>query len=407
VIVGGSGPGTLGLLRSLSRADIPVILVDEDVFAPAMHSRHGYKVAVGQLSGVTLVKTLQALAGGLGGRAVLFLNSDDAVLTVSQHRAQLANYYRFLLPTHDCVTSLINKTSFRQLAEANGFPVPRSVTISRIVDLSRLVELKYPCILKPTRATPDYVNSKFERAYKVASREQAEKICHRILAVVPALVVQEWIEGSDDNLYFCLQYRGADGSTVCSFTGRKLSIWPPDVGVTASCTAAHEARPILQPLTEAFFDTVSFVGMGGMEFKRDARTGQFLMIEPTVGRIDGQEEVATLHGINIPAAAYLHEVGSPVCRMEEDLAPLIWQDSISHWRSLRCHRRVLEPKPGMRIYEAYWRRDDPMPAFSHLWQELVWSVLRTMRRAPFLRTLVRSLRRTSRANRQIPTSQDS
>ncbi len=83
----------------------------------------------------------------------------------------------------------------------------------------------------------------------------------------------------------------------------------PDVGLTASCTAAPNARPILQSLREAFFERVSFAGMGGIEFKRDARTGQFLMIEPTVGRIDGQEEVATLHGANIPLAAYLYETG--------------------------------------------------------------------------------------------------
>ena len=43
--------------------------------------------------------------------------------------------------------------------------------------------------------------------------------------------------------------------------------------------------------------------MGGIEFKRDGRTGEFLMIEPTVGRIDAQEEVATLHDANIPLAA--------------------------------------------------------------------------------------------------------
>ena len=31
-----------------------------------------------------------------------------------------------------------------------------------------------------------------------------------------------------------------------------------------------------------------------MEYKRDAHTGEFFMIEPTVGRVDWQEEVAAL-----------------------------------------------------------------------------------------------------------------
>ena len=49
-----------------------------------------------------------------------------------------------------------------------------------------------------------------------------------------------------------------------------------------------------------------------MEYKRDVRTGRFVMIEPTVGRSDFQEEVATLNGVNIPNAAYCSAVGQPV-----------------------------------------------------------------------------------------------
>ena len=75
------------------------------------------------------------------------------------------------------------------------------------------------------------------------------------------VVVQEWIEGQDSDIFFCLQYRATGGATVCSFTGRKLCIWPPDVGTTASCTAAApEVRTILQPLTEAFFKRMSLSG---------------------------------------------------------------------------------------------------------------------------------------------------
>src|SRR5262249_43822312 len=152
-----------------------------------------------------------------------------------------------------------------QVAEAHGFPVPHSVTIRDVADLKRVAELRFPCIVKPTRATPNYVASRFAKAYKVASFAQAEGICRRLLAVVPDLVAQEWVEGADSDLYFCLQYRAADGTTVCSFTGRKLSIWPPDIGGTASCTAAPDARPVLERLTESFFQRVSFVGMGGLE----------------------------------------------------------------------------------------------------------------------------------------------
>jgi D-aspartate ligase len=366
VVVGGRGAGTLGVVRSLSQADIPVILLDESALAPGMHTRYGHKVAISRASGVPLVKDLLALAASITGPAVLFLNSDDAALTVSKYRTELEKHYRFRLPSHDCLTSLIHKTRFQQMAEAHGFPVPRAVIIGHIGDLGRLTELRFPCIVKPLRATPDYVRGRYARAYKAASHEQTEKVCRRMLAVVPELVVQEWIDGPDSDLYFCLQYRAADGATVCSFTGRKLSIWPPDVGVTASCTTAPEVRPLLQPLTETFFERVSFVGMGGIEFKRDCRTGQFLMIEPTVGRVDAQEEVATIHGVNIPLAAYFYEIGAELPLAEYDLSPVIWRDFFSHWRSIYSSRSWPPANHNTKVYDAYWRVDDPMPAFFHV-----------------------------------------
>jgi D-aspartate ligase len=366
VVVGGNGPGTLGIVRSLARADVPIILLDENALMPAIHSRYGRKFVIGRSSGMPLVNDLLSLAGEIGGPAVLFLTTDDAALTVSEYRARLENSYRFRLPNHDRLSRLMHKTSFQGLAEAHGFPVPRAVRIECVADLSKLSLLRFPAVIKPSIKTADYLKGRFPRAYKVGSLAQLEALCRLVLPTVPGLVVQEWIEGADSDLYFCLQYRGDDGKTVASFTGRKLSVWPPDVGTTASCTAAPEMQHILQPMTEAFFDQVSFIGMGGIEFKRDARTGEFVMIEPTVGRIDGQQEVATIHGTNIPLAAYLYETGLELPRVEQQAHPVIWRDYWADWRSARGNPPHPGVKPKTTVYDVYWRRDDPLPAFFHI-----------------------------------------
>jgi D-aspartate ligase len=377
VVVGAAGACGVGLVRSLSRADIPVILVDDDPSAPAMHSRFARKVVISRLSGPSLVRDLLALGTRIAGPAVLFLTSDEATLTVSEYRTELATSYLFRLPSHKRLISLMHKTSFQQLAEAHGFPIPRSARIESTVDLSKLVDLRFPAVVKPAIKTADYVSGQFERGYKVSLPEEAEAVCRRILPIVPDIVVQEWIEGADSDLYFSLLYRAAAGATLCSFTGRKLSIWPPDVGFTASCTAAPEVQHILQPLTEAFFERVSFVGIGGIEFKKDVRTGQFLMIEPTVGRFDAQAEVATIHGVNIALTAYLHEAGLPAPPIQTDSVPVVWRDSWAHWRSARRYRSQPTAKPNKRVYDAYWRLDDPMPALFHV----LGALRRTVHRA--------------------------
>jgi D-aspartate ligase len=186
---------------------------------------------------------------------------------------------------------------------------------------------------------------------------------------------QEWIDGADADIYFCLQYRAEDGTTVSSFVGRKLRSWPPQTGSTASCMAAPEAAGEIEPLTTAFFERTRFVGMGSMEFKRDRRTGEFFMIEPTVGRADWQEEVATLNGMNIPLAAYRDALSLPSLPTESPQRKLIWRDPACYWRSVLAERSFRDERPrGTTVRSSCWRSDDPLPlAFFWLeWGQKAW-----------------------------------
>src|SRR5262245_37207141 len=117
VVVGASGACGLGLVRGLTGADVPVILLDTDRAAPAMQSRFASKRVISTLSGPLLVKELLGLSAAIGNPAVLFLTSDEAVLTVSEFRDALEGSYRFRLPGHDSLVSLMSKTGFQQLAE--------------------------------------------------------------------------------------------------------------------------------------------------------------------------------------------------------------------------------------------------------------------------------------------------
>jgi D-aspartate ligase len=365
VVVGAAGPCGLGVVRSLGRANIPVILADPNPAEPAMHTRLAHKHVISALAGRPLIEDLLTLSDMVGRPSVLFLTNDEAALAVSEFRSELESHYRFRLPSHDCLTSLLHKQNFQELAEKYRFPVPRSAFVRKPSDFGALANLRFPCIVKPPVKMAEYLRL-FERAYKVHSKEEAEAACSSILPVAPELVIQEWIEGDDDDIYFCLQYGAADGHAVCSFTGRKLTIWPPDVGETASCTAAPDAHAILGPLTEAFFRKVAFTGLGGIEYKKDARTGAFLMIEPTVGRVDRQEEVATLHGVNIPLAAYCYELGLPMPSANARSESIIWQDLLWHRKATRgAQAKKGARQPSYRIYGAYWRANDPTPALYH------------------------------------------
>lgn len=359
-LVVGADINGLGVVRSLARKGVPVWLADCDPKHPTMRTRHAGKIVVQSLTGAAVIDELVRLRARFATNPVLFLTREETVAAVSAALDRVVPHYRISMPEARLMSRLMDKVQFQALAQQHGFAIPRAVLFAGPADLAAADAPAYPCVLKPAVKTPRYA-ARFRKAYKVADRSTLEGLVREIDGAAP-MIAQEWIEGGDDRLYFCLQYRGRKPGAAVGFTGRKLRSWPPATGGTASCAPAPEAAEELSRLTEAFFAAVGFFGIGSMEFKQDARSGRYLMIEPTVGRTDFQEEIATLNGVNIPYAAYCGELGRSLRGALENAAPAAWAEArIDRWASGRRARRRFPC--GLRRYDALWRLDDPLPGW--------------------------------------------
>lgn len=375
-IVVGGGLNALGVVRSLGQAGVPVRVLDTDPRSPAMRSRWGRAQVVPTVEGAAYMAELQRTAAALGPRVVLFLTEEKAVNTVSELRACLPASVLIRLPEHQRLMQLMHKQGFQELAEAMAAPVPRTVRLQSSQDLPLVRALNYPCVLKPSEKSYEY-GARFKKAYKVASADEVDTLYREIEPVLADMVVQEWIEGGDGDIYFCLQYIGGQGEVVSSFAGRKIRSWPPRIGGTASCTAAWEHAQELSDTTAAFFRQVGFSGMGSMEYKRDARDGRFCMVEPTVARTDFQEEVATLNGCNVPLAAYCHELGLPAPAVSPSDPPRIWRESrIDRWSQQDSGDPPDVASSSHRVVDAYWRWNDPLPWVDHVGSRLLERIKR-------------------------------
>jgi predicted ATP-grasp superfamily ATP-dependent carboligase len=229
-------------------------------------------------------------------------------------------------------------------------------------DLAALAGLHYPVVVKPGAHNMDYSRA-FKKAYRVASAAECLDLVRRILTVLPDVVVQEWIEGPDTSIHFCLQYIDRSGRVAASFTGRKIRSWPPHVGGTASCLPAPEADAELAALTTRFFRNTGVIGMASMEYKRDANNGAFQMVEPTIGRTDYQEEVATLNGANLPYIAYCAELDLPAFPPARSARRVAWRVRSEDAQSAAAQQQ--SPRSGFdgvdAIVDALWRGPDPAP----------------------------------------------
>jgi len=373
VIVSGDADG-LGIARCLGKAGVPIIVVDNDRRRPAMHSRYVRPFVATSIFGPDLIDSLLHLRTSLKVTPLLFLTTDPQVRTISEHRRRIEGAFHIRLPEPSCIRQLLHKQTFQSLAERHGFPVPHAVHVGSEKDFAGFSRLRFPAVIKPGDKEL-FFSGKAPRAQKVQSREEAESVCRAILREAPDLIVQEWVDGEESDIYFCLQYRGADGLTVSSFVGRKLRCWPPQTGSTASCTAAPEVETLLESITTNFFDTMQMAGMCSMEFKKDRNSGKFFMIEPTVGRTDWQEEVASINGINIPLAAYSYELGFSLPELTRPRNPLVWVHPPSYVRSFFARPFGGRHPALAAIKNPCCSLDDPLPSafFVLEWLRKFWS----------------------------------
>lgn len=372
VVIGG-GINGLGVLRSLAQAyDVPVVVVDSDRQQPAMRSRYGRKVVYRRDGPDALVRTLEKLTGELAVQPPLLIpTQEDTVSIISAYRERLHALYRIALPAPDVLTSLLHKEGFRAIADEAGATIPRTVHITSTTQVETVRTLRPPLVVKPSLRDAGY-SSAFRKAYRVDTTDEAQKLVRTILPTLPDVVVQEWIEGSDSDIYFCLQYVTSSSETAASFVGRKIRSWPPRVGGTASCAPAstQETRQ-LTARTVNFFNHAGVRGFASMEYKRDVRSGDFYMVEPTIGRTDYQEEVATLNGVNIPLAAYRAELGLPELPEKIPDSVRIWRDRLADLQSAdRADGFTPWAPEGARTVDALWRAVDPMPAVAPFFERV-------------------------------------
>ncbi len=251
------------------------------------------------------------------------------------------------------IDALIDKAKFQAYAEEIGLRVPRAVVLDEGHDEQALDVLSMPVVLKPVDRA--LVQAGVERTTRADTVAEARTVARRMRRATSSVVVQEWIDGDDDEIFFTLFVCDGEARIVALFTGRKVICDPPLVGSTALCVAATEEHQALAAETQAFVAHSHYHGIGGLEFKRHRGTGQFVVVEPTVGRTDWQEEIATLCGVNIPVIAYRTALGEPV----ESVGPI---DAAVAWRaSLKLRPRAGALPPGTRIVDGYFRRADPLP----------------------------------------------
>ncbi len=291
-----------GIIRELTKHNIPIFVFDKIVKWPERVTRLAMFNPFETES--ELLEKLFQFAGKQEKKPVMYLASDYYVDFFKRNRKSLQNLYLIDFPDNYTTETFLEKGAFAKFAEKNNFPIPKTVIFNSYADYERQRrEISFPCLLKPFWRTDKWLGANLKKVYYYKTRDELEESLKQIIQIENNLIVQEFIPGGDDLVYFHLMYYDSKSECRGEFTGRKLRQWPPGLGQTACAEPAPRAAEV-KNISRALFNHVGYRGFGSVEYRKHPLTGKYYITEPTVGRQDSQSLIAPFNGVNLASIAY-------------------------------------------------------------------------------------------------------
>lgn len=259
----------------------------------------------------SLIKTLKEISDRFNEPPILIPSQDTSVILISRHRKELESLYHIALPVSETVEMLMDKPSFYAFAVKEGLPVAKYFLVKNYEEaLAASNNLNYPCILKPPMRSPKWEENTKIKAFKAFNKDELLDLYNKCSGWHEVLMFQEWIEGTDTDLYSCNCYFSKSHEALVSFTAKKLRQYPP---VTGNTSLGIECRADeVNNVTLELFKKVNYFGLGYLEMKRDVRTGKFYIIEPNIGRPTGRSALAEAAGVEILYTMYCDLLNLPL-----------------------------------------------------------------------------------------------
>jgi len=391
----GGAQGDLGVVRTLGRAGVRVVLISEGEGGASAHSRfvseHHRIASFADTPAVLELLQRIASANVSVGKPVLFPTADPDLQFVTRHREVLAGCFRFVSPPQAIVAQCLDKIRFLDFARAHGFPIPATwcpVNSAEVDEIGRAA--RFPLILKPAfppswSREPLATLVQQKKALTVQTPRELAAWYGQIAATDPQVVVQDFVPGRDDRLYSLHVYMDRDARPLAWFTGRKLRTYPTYAGI--GCFVESVVVPELIEQGLAMLRRVRYTGLALLQFKRDDRDGSFKLLEINP-RCSSWNLLAQACGVNLPEVAYLDALGEPASAppvQREGVKYLFFDHDLRAFIDYRRHGDItvwqwIASLRGPKTYQLF-ATDDLGPFLQDLGAKLARAA-RRIRRAP-------------------------
>lgn len=242
-------------------------------------------------------------------KPVLFPCADNYVEFIDAHLDELREYYLIPQTQKGLYTEVMNKDTLFDLAVKHGVRVPESIR-SNDPDLINKVNqtVGYPCIVKPVDSPAFTKAFRLKSFYINNEKELIEGLTKARNANVE-VIVQRIIPGFDDHMYTYDAYMNQNSDVTHWVTCNKFRQYPINFG--ASSFTIQKYVEELHTIGAPFFKAMGYKGFAEIEFKKDAKTGEYYLIEINV-RTTTLNSMLAKAGVNFPYVQYMELTGNPV-----------------------------------------------------------------------------------------------
>ncbi len=316
-VVAGAQQTAVVLMRDLARRGVRVCCFDWPRDGPGFRTIYGSAFQCPNPDDIpdAWVAFMLELARKLGGRPVLIASADQYVTALAQHTGELEKSFFFCESAISAQALLATKRRQYDVADAHGFPVPRTCVVSSAEELIAFGSTaRFPCILKPLHFREwQRLPSRHPLYYaKLALAEAPEELLTKYrlaCAISRELVVQEVIQGPDTAKLVYLSCYARDGRRIGNCLVRELRTTPIYFG------SASIVEPVSDPDTDSacdrFLRSINYAGICELELKRDSGDGQVKLIEANP-RYSVTADAAVYAGVFLGWLHYLDLIGEPV-----------------------------------------------------------------------------------------------
>src|SRR5579885_226507 len=309
LILGGAH-GSLAVVRSLGRKDIPVWAAVKD-HPIAAFSRYTKKSVTwpgpNHPSAANFLLDL-AQHAGLDGW-VVFTGGDAEAKLLSRHHEQLSKVFRLITPPWEVMRWAADKRLTYERAEQIGIDYPRTYHAPDRGALARL-DIKFPVILKPAQRRESKALTA-DKAWRVNTRtELMERFAEASeLMADDGVVLQEMIPGAGTAQWSYAAVWDENGP-LASLVARRLRQYPIEFGYTSTFVQSAVQERVEEAACR-FLRSIGYTGLVEIEFKHDARDDRYKILDVNA-RTWAWISLGRAAGVDFPYIMWRAAAGLPV-----------------------------------------------------------------------------------------------